>query len=191
MAERADAAANRQAVLNAAGRLFDESGDPGAVSMDDVARAAGVGKGTLFRRFGDRATLLRAVYDARLADVRDAIASGSPPLGPDAEPAERILAVLDAIVVFKLDNRQLVLALERGGPSGGLTLFDAPHYVDMHDLLVQLLTAVIGPADAPWTAHALLGATRIDMVDHVVAKDGGSREQMRASLRTFVERVLR
>ncbi|MGH3640457.1 MAG: TetR/AcrR family transcriptional regulator [Mycobacterium sp.] len=191
MAERADAARNRQAVLSAAARLFDEADDPGTVSMDDVARAAGVGKGTLFRRFGDRTSLLQAVYEAHLADLRDAIESGSPPLGPDAAPAERILAMLDAIVGFKLDHRQLVLAVEQGKPGGGQTLFDSPHYVEIHDILVQLLSKAIGPGDAAWTAHALLGATRIDMVDHIVTNDGGSREQMRANLRNFVERVLR
>jgi len=103
VAERADAARNRQVILAAAGRLFDEADDPGAVSMDVVARAAGVGKGTLFRRFGDRITLLRAVYEARLAVLWNDIESGSPPLGPDTEPPERILAILDSIVEFKVD----------------------------------------------------------------------------------------
>ena len=54
--ERADAARNRGKVLAAAERLFAERG-PSRVSMDAVAAEAGVGKGTLFRRFGDRAGL--------------------------------------------------------------------------------------------------------------------------------------
>ena len=98
--------------------------------------------------------------------------------------------MLDAIVGFKLDHRQLVLAVEQSTPGGG-SLYDAPHYVEIHELIAGLLTEAIGPDDAPWTAHALLGATRIDMVDHIVTSGGGSREAMRANLRTFVERVLR
>jgi len=86
MSERADAARNRAAVLRAASRLFDDSAEPGDVSMDDIARAAGVGKGTLFRRFGDRSALLSAVYDERLAGLRKAIATGRPPLGPKTPP---------------------------------------------------------------------------------------------------------
>ena len=191
MAERADAARNRLSILSAAGQLFDEADDPGSVSMDDVARAAGVGKGTLFRRFGDRTALLRAVYQTRLAALRDEIENGSAPLGPETEPAQRIVAILDAIVGFKLDHRQLVLAVEQGAPGAGPALYDAPHYVELHALLEQLLATTIGPGDASWTAHALLGATRIDLVDHVIRFNGGSREQIRANLESFVRRVLR
>jgi AcrR family transcriptional regulator len=54
--ERADAARNRLRVLAAAERLFAERGVPG-VTMDDVAAAAGVGKGTLYRRFVDKGGL--------------------------------------------------------------------------------------------------------------------------------------
>ncbi|MGV9798141.1 TetR/AcrR family transcriptional regulator [Mycobacterium sp. NPDC003449] len=190
MAERADAARNRQAVLDAAGRLFDDAADPGGVSMDDVARAAGVGKGTLFRRFGDRAGLLRAVYDARLAGLTAQIDSGSPPLGPGAGAADRIPALLDAIVDFKLDNRRLALALEQDQSGGAATLYGAPHYVATHQLLTELLTEVIGPEDASWTAYALLGATRIDLVDYLVTTEKVSRRRLRADLRRFVSRVL-
>lgn len=185
MSERADAARNRQAVLDAAGRLFDDAADPGTVSMDDVARAAGVGKGTLFRRFGDRMTLLRAVYDARLADLRAAIDGGPPPLGPGTPARERIPALLDAMVDFKLDNRRLAMALEQDSSS---TLYGSPSYVDTHQLLSQLLAEVIDPAEADWTAYALLAATRIDLVDHLATEL--TRDEIRGALRRYVERVL-
>lgn len=184
MSERADAARNRQAVLDAAGRLFDAE-DPGSVSMDDVARAAGVGKGTLFRRFGDRTTLLRAVYDARLAHLRSAIDDGPPPLGPGAPARERIPALLDALVGFKLDNRRLATALEQDSTS---VLYESPSYVETHQLLSQLLTEVVDPADVPYLAYALLAATRIDLVDHLATELG--RDEIRESLRRYVKRVL-
>ncbi len=71
--ERADAAANREKVLAAAAALFERC-DPATVSMDAVAAEAGVGKGTLFRRFGDRASLARAVlsvYESEFQDGHD------------------------------------------------------------------------------------------------------------------------
>ncbi|MFD4642409.1 helix-turn-helix domain-containing protein [Lentzea sp. NPDC058436] len=64
--ERADAARNRAAILAAATELISSRGIE-AVSVEDVALAAGVGKGTVFRRFGDKAGLVRAVVDSTAA----------------------------------------------------------------------------------------------------------------------------
>ena len=62
-------------VLAAAERLFAERG-PCSVSMDAVAAAAGVGKGTLFRRFGDRAGLVQAVLSERERASRRSSSAG-------------------------------------------------------------------------------------------------------------------
>ena len=190
MVERADAARNRQAVLEAAGRLFDDAAEIGAVSMDEVARAAGVGKGTLFRRFGDRTNLIRTVYDARLTELRAAITDGPPPLGPGADPRVRIPALLDAIVGFKLDNRKLAMSLERDQRDGAATLYTSPSYVATHHQLSSLLTEVIGADEASWIAYALLAATRIDLVDHHVNTEGVTRDDLRRKVKALVARVL-
>ena len=76
---RADALRNRESVLAAAGRLFDAAADPDQVSMDDIAAAAGVGKGTLFRRFGDRIGLVRALYERTGTAVAGRARGVSPP----------------------------------------------------------------------------------------------------------------
>src|SRR5882724_4322754 len=87
-AERSDAARNRKRVLDAAKKLFDERGVL-AVTLDDVVAAAGVGKGTLFRRFGDKAGLAVALLDEQERALQQALASGPPPLGPGAAPGDR------------------------------------------------------------------------------------------------------
>src|SRR3954466_11857769 len=79
--ERADAASNRRKVLAAAEALFARC-DPATVSMDQVAAEAGVGKGTLFRRFGDRASLARAIVSEHESRLQEEIIRGEPPLGP-------------------------------------------------------------------------------------------------------------
>ena len=73
--ERADAARNRRKILEAAQTLFAERGVE-CVSMDDVARAAHVGKGTLYRRFGDRASLAFALLDERERALQEACIRG-------------------------------------------------------------------------------------------------------------------
>ena len=67
---RADAERNREKVLCAAARLFGEHGVE-AVSMDQIAAAAGVGKGTLFRRFGDRAGLAQALLHEHTSKLQE------------------------------------------------------------------------------------------------------------------------
>ena len=82
---------NRRKVLAAAEELFARC-DPSTVTMDAVAAEAGVGKGTLFRRFGDRAGLARAVISEHETELQDAMIRGAPPLGPGAPPLERLIA---------------------------------------------------------------------------------------------------
>ncbi|WKG05490.1 TetR/AcrR family transcriptional regulator [Mycolicibacterium sp. HK-90] len=89
--ERGDAARNRALILDAARRLIAERG-PDAVSTDDIAAAAGVGKGTVFRRFGSRAALMMVLLDEDETAEQNAFMFGPPPLGPGAPPLERLLA---------------------------------------------------------------------------------------------------
>jgi AcrR family transcriptional regulator len=89
--ERADARRNRERILCAAARLVDERGID-CISMDDVAAEAGVGKGTVYRRFGDRSSLLRALIEEPERQFQDNLIRGEPPLGPGAPPLERLHA---------------------------------------------------------------------------------------------------
>ncbi len=89
--ERSDAARNRGALVEAAERLIGGCGVE-ALTMDAVAEEAGVGKGTVFRRFGSRAGLMAALLDRSEADWQGKVISGPPPLGPGAPPRERLMA---------------------------------------------------------------------------------------------------
>ncbi|TXG92620.1 TetR family transcriptional regulator [Rhodococcus rhodnii] len=89
--ERGDAARNRRLLLDAAAALVTELGAC-AVTMDAVAARAGVGKGTVFRRFGNRAGLMRALLDQTETDLQEAFLTGPPPLGPGAPPLDRLVA---------------------------------------------------------------------------------------------------
>ncbi len=111
--ERVDAARNRRRVLAAAQALFAEHGVAG-VTMDDVAARAGVGKGTLYRRFGDRGRLAAALLDERERELQARILTGPGPLGPagpdgPAPPAERLAAFVRAYLGLLDAALELVL----------------------------------------------------------------------------------
>jgi AcrR family transcriptional regulator len=106
--ERADAARNRQRVLAAAERLF-AARDPRTVTMEDIAREAGVGRATLYRRYPDPGTIAAALLDQHERDLQAKLLRGTPPLGPGAPPAERLAAFYTAMV--ELLDRHLPLAL--------------------------------------------------------------------------------
>ena len=113
--ERADAARNHERVLCAAARLFEEQGAEN-VSMDAIAAAAGVGKGTLFRRFGDRASLARSVLGESERQLQETLIRGPAPLGPGAPPIERLCAFGAAYLDFLETHGQLLVAAEFGSP---------------------------------------------------------------------------
>jgi AcrR family transcriptional regulator len=148
--ERADAARNRERVLCAAARLFERHG-PDCVSMDAIAKEAGVGKGTLFRRFGDRAGLAGAVLSETETRLQDSILRGPPPLGPGAPPLERIHAFGRAYLQFLERNAQLILDAEAGNARLG-----AGPYVMYRTHLEVLLREAGAGADSEYLADALL-----------------------------------
>ena len=114
--ERADAARNRRRILEAAEKLFAENG-VSCTSMDAIAAEAGVGKGTLFRRFGDRASLARALLSERDSAFQEAFIRGAPPLGPGAPPAERLVAFGEAMLDLLERHGDLLLVAEGGDPA--------------------------------------------------------------------------
>jgi AcrR family transcriptional regulator len=111
--ERADAARNRRRILAAAAQLIEERGIE-HVSMEAIAVEAGVGKGTLFRRFGDRSGLVMALLDQRTREFQDALIRGEPPLGPGAPPVERVIAFGRGMVALLEASAEMMLAAEFG-----------------------------------------------------------------------------
>jgi AcrR family transcriptional regulator len=180
--ERADAARNRVLVLAAAARLFRERG-VADVSMDEVARAAGVGKGTLFRRFGDKAGLAVALLDDRERELQSAILSGPPPLGPGADAGARLVAFFDAYVDFLDDNLDLVHMSETARPGARYT-------VGAYRLWHRHVAYLLGAArhDADYLAHALLAPLAADQ--RMALRAEVSRERLKAGLTTLVRAVL-
>ncbi|WP_410568655.1 TetR/AcrR family transcriptional regulator [Amycolatopsis sp. cmx-4-61] len=113
MPERADAARNRAKILTAAEELFTARG-AADVTMEDIARAAGVGRGTLYRRYPDRASIAVALLDEHERRLQETLLRGDPPLGPGAPPSARLAAFYEAMVALLERHAPLVLGTEVG-----------------------------------------------------------------------------
>jgi AcrR family transcriptional regulator len=141
--ERADAARNRARVLAAAADLF-ATRDPRAVTMDDIAKAAGVGRATVYRRYPDTWSIAVALLDEHERTLQERLLRGDPPLGPGAPPARRLAAFYAAMVDLLDAHADLVLGAETGGAryATGAYGFWSTH---VRSLLVE---AGIGDPDA-------------------------------------------
>ncbi len=177
--ERADAAANRVRILDATRLVLAERGAEG-ITLDAVAERAGVGKGTVFRRFGDRSGLFQALLDEHLRVFQDAFVFGPPPLGPGAPPEERLAVFLEGLLDLEDGHLELILALERDrwkAPIGG--------YIVLSLHAESLIREISPKLDAPILAQFLLNAVNVNVVRHLRQQAGMSMAAIKASARAL------
>lgn len=183
---RADAARNREKVLAAARELFERRGVAN-VTIDEIARAAGVGKGTVFHRFGDRAGLVMALVDDEERALQERILRGDPPLGPGAAPADRMVALVDALVDL-LERYGDLLRDSEASRAGAR--YDAGAYAAWHQHATMLIAEARPGDDAPVLAHLLLAPLAAEHFTHLTEHDDIDLDRLRAALRHVVLRVL-
>ena len=160
-AERADAVRNRRHLLATARQMLAVQG-ANHLTMDGLAERAGLGKGTVFRRFGTRAGIFQALLDDDERAFQEQVLSGPPPLGPGAPPLDRLIAYGRARVGFLIGHREIARAALDGSqpvPAGSQTPIsqihirmllgqmdlDADPKTDLDILAVQLTAALDGP----------------------------------------------
>lgn len=151
--ERADAASNRKRILEAATDLFAERG-PDCVSMQDVAKAAGVGMGTMYRRFGDRAGLTFALLGERHRNLQEELLRGAPPLGPGAPAAERMHAFGRSRIALLDDGEAQMLLTTAKSESATLRGPDAAYRTHLAVLLREVAPAL----DVEYAVNSLVMA---------------------------------
>lgn len=108
---RADARRNEEAVLEAAKIVFARSGV--AAPIREIAAEAGVGLGTLYRRFPTRADLIAAVFRREV----DACAAAAAIFAAEREPADALAAWLMRYTRFLATKQGLAAALHSGDPA--------------------------------------------------------------------------
>ena len=188
--ERSDAARNRLAVLDAARALFAERGVT-CVTMEEISRAAGVGKGTLYRRFPNKGLLCQALLDepTRRFQRETMELAGETGVGS----REKLDRFLDRLVLFTEENLDLLYGGEE--PLWGanrLARFRSPAYDWRRWTVLGLLRGaaregtVGGDLDLEYLATALLAPLEVDLYYHQRRVAGLSPGRISAGLRSLV-----
>ncbi|MEY9895811.1 AcrR family transcriptional regulator [Catenulispora sp. MAP5-51] len=175
-AERADAVRNRRHLLATARTMLAEEGSTESLTMDGLAERAGLGKGTVFRRFGTRAGIFRALLEDDEVAFQERVLAGPPPLGPGAAPLDRLIAYGQARIAFMLDHHEIARGTLDGSqpvPAGTESPMSRTHIrvllgqlhlegADLDMLAIQLTAALDGPLLLYMTASDLTERAEID-----------------------------
>jgi len=181
--ERSDAARNREALLRAADELIDHCGIDG-VTMDAVATKAGVGKGTVFRRFESREGLMAALLNRSETEWQGRVISGRPPLGPGAPPLERLLAFGHSRMEINLHHARLIEAAGQAGTRS----YAAESFAAMH---MRYLLGQLGVrGDIPFLAAALLSPLEAIILVQQTEHEQLPLDRVRAGWDDLVRRVI-
>lgn len=190
--ERRDAARNRRVILDTARMLFGERGVTG-VTMEEVARSSGVGKGTLYRRFPNKGFLCQALLDEPTRNLQRQTLEIL--REPGASALEKLDTFLGSLVVFTADNLDLLY----GGhePLCGadrLERFSHPAYDWRRSTVLGLLRGAVREGevqdglDLEYLASALLSPLDVDFFYYQNRVQGFSVQRIGNGMRSLVPR---
>jgi AcrR family transcriptional regulator len=188
--ERSDAVRSRRKILDAARTLFEERGVE-SVSMHEIGRSAGVGQGTLYRRFRHKgelcSALLREEIEQFVEESRRRVEGRGPALG-------RLKWFLGWVSRFNEENGALLGAIrDAAGGERRVELYDNPFYGRLRQTVVGLLEeaaeegAVKPDLDVECIADTLLAALNIDLYLYQRHELGMERERIVAALRSLLD----
>ncbi|MDA3628777.1 TetR/AcrR family transcriptional regulator [Saccharopolyspora oryzae] len=155
---RADARRNRDRIINAARVVFAERGPE--VPMEEIARAAGVGTGTLYRRFPDRDSLIRAVGQhvfGRVLDEARAIAAR------ESDPWRALTEFL-----LTATDMHTVLRLSMHSPRAREVLGADPELTQVRGELLSILDSMVRAAQESGALRADVSSGDIAMILSIV-----------------------
>lgn len=173
---RSDASRNREKALCAARRLFAERG--AQVTMEEIATAAGIGKGTLYRGFPSRAAVAAAILDTLSRDLQGRLLQG---MGvAERGPLAVLTSFLDALHGFVLDNLDLFCMAQDSG--GGFR--SGTHYLWERHAVTALVRQAqrageCGQVDLDLVPDAVLTLVSPDLVRHQRDVAGADPDAMR------------
>ncbi|MFC9391445.1 TetR/AcrR family transcriptional regulator [Streptomyces venezuelae] len=178
--ERADAARNRLRILDAARRRLAADGFA-ELSLDAVAKDAGVGVGTVYRRFRSKAGLVYALIEDNEARFQEEFARHCADDAPSAH--DRLRAFLHGLAELVEDNRELLLLAEASVPAGR---YHSAPFRRHHEQIVGMLTELAPGVDAAYVADLLLMAFTPGLFDFQRTERGWDVARIKGGLDTVL-----
>ncbi|MCW1970788.1 MAG: TetR/AcrR family transcriptional regulator [Anaerolineae bacterium] len=192
-AERCDAQANRVRILQAAEQLFAERG-VAAVAMADIGKAAGVGQGTLYRRFANKGELCLALMDHQMTQFQDHVLTEMGRMTRDgAAKLAQLQWFLDAHLHF--NEKHTALLCEASQSIYFAPSMRPPPYVWQHMTVLGLLRGAIAAAempdsdDLPVLADAIMALIHPSIFRLMRDGNGYTPERISATLQSLVRRL--
>lgn len=174
---RKDAQRTRGQVLEAATALFAARGV--RVGFDEIAKRAGVGVGTVYRRFPCREVLVEALFAEKLELVRERAAAAQ----RIADPWEALVWFCESSIAEQQCDRGLTEVLARSAPEAGA--LDA-----LRDEIGVAVEAVVRRAQEAGAARADLAYTDLAVCLHLLSRMGaGEGEVWRRYLALFLDSI--
>jgi AcrR family transcriptional regulator len=189
--ERCDAAEHRQQVLAAAARLFGERGVQ-AVTMDDIARAAGVGKGTLYRRYAHKGLLCLALLESCWRRFQEDAVAELARTATCLSPLARLTRFLGRLVDWiegHIDWLDVIAGAAREQPGDACR---GPIFQWQHRVVAGLLAQASDQGEAAvedpvYTADVLLAALAVNLYAYQRRVRGYTPEQIHRGLCCIVD----
>ena len=193
---RADAQRNRRKILDAAAALLTDRGVDG-LTMDELARRAGVGKGTLYRNFTDKPGIASALLDDRVRDMHARMLQGPPPLGPGAPGGERLSAFVESYLRHIAGNLDLVLLTESSSPKGRFDRQSYPFWRRHVEILIAEMWTTgtsersdANPSDPIGTrAEAVMAVLSAAQLDQWLNRQGHSLDELIPQIQTIATAI--
>ena len=189
--KRSDAVANRTLILETAEKLFAAQGVT-KVNMAEIAQVAGVGKGTLYRRFANKGELCLALMDTQMLEFQNNMIARMQQLTENQTPhIQQLDQFLDALVNFTNRHVPLLCEVQRERMVQGMRAPQRPHFWQYMTIKGLLKAAVNNHEisehlDIDYLADALLAPLRADIFRFQKEARGFSLERISAGLRTLV-----
>ncbi|MFT7585817.1 MAG: AcrR family transcriptional regulator [Cellvibrionaceae bacterium] len=181
--ERRDAAENRQLLLATASRLFAVHGVE-AICMSEIAKTAGVGKGTLYRRFSSKGELCLALLDCEMRQFQNTILkSFQEQIENGVSTIRRLNWFVEQSVAFTISHLSLMVEISQAGGENAVQDINQPHFwlemtVKGHLQQMKANGEIMPETDLDYITTALLAPLDARIMKSHIDNRGYSEEQI-------------